>query len=54
MMSVLFRDKEYMDKNIDSVAFMRKLYDIHSSMQGMDSLNIDFSDVWTKEELYNN
>lgn len=54
MMSVLFRDKEYMDKNIDSVAFMRKLYDIHSSMQGMDSLNIDFRDVWTKEELYNN
>ena len=54
MMSVLFKDKAYLDKNIDSVAFMRKLYDIHSSMQGMDSLNIDFSDVWTKEELYNN
>lgn len=54
MMSVLFKDKNYLDKNIDSVAFMRKLYDIHSSMQGMDSLNIDFSDVWTKEELFDN
>ena len=54
MMNALFSDSVYVQKNIDRVAFVRKFYELNSSLQGMDSLNVNFNDVWTKEELFEN
>lgn len=54
MMNALFSDSAYVQKNIDRVAFVRKFYELNSSLQGMDSLNVNFNDVWTKEELFEN
>lgn len=54
MMNALFSDSAYVQKNIDQVAFVRKFYELNSSLQGMDSLNVNFNDVWTKEELFEN
>lgn len=53
MVNLLFSDKEYVNKNIDTIAFMRKFYEIKGSLLSDDS-PINFDDVWTKEEMYNN
>ncbi len=54
MITALFKDSVYVNENIDASSFMRRFYEIHCSIQGMDSLNIDFDDVFTDEELYGN
>ncbi len=52
MMKSLFTDSAYVAKNIDAVGFMRKLHEVHGTMQGIDDLDFDFSDVFTDDELY--
>ncbi|MCQ2959241.1 MAG: histidine phosphatase family protein [Bacteroidales bacterium] len=52
MMKALFSDSLYVLENIDAVGFMRKLHEIHGTMQGIDDLDFDFADVFTQEELY--
>lgn len=54
MISALFSDSIYVKDNIDKVQFMRKFYEIYGSMQGIDDLDFDFSDVFTDDELYGN
>lgn len=53
MINQLFSDKNYVEKNIDTIPFMRKFYEIKGSLLSDDS-PINFDDVWTKEEMYNN
>ncbi len=53
MVRQLFSDMDYVSKNIDTIAFMRKFYEIKNSLVCDDS-DINFDDVWTKEEMYNN
>lgn len=53
MVKQLFSDMDYVSKNIDTIPFMRKFYEVNSSLICDDS-DINFKDVWTKEELYNN
>lgn len=38
----------------DTTQFVRKFYEIYGSMQGIDDLNFDFTDVFTPDELYAN
>ena len=54
MIRALFSDSLYVEKNIDKIQFMRKFYEIYGSMQGIDDVNFDFSDVFTDDELYGN
>lgn len=53
MVNQLFKDMDYVAKNIDTIAFMRKFYEVKNSLVCDDS-DINFDDVWTKEEMYNN
>lgn len=53
MVKQLFSDMDYVAKNVDTIAFMRKFYEVNNSLVCDDS-DINFKDVWTKEELYNN
>lgn len=50
----IFSNKEFVNKNIDKLKFVRKLYDIASCLQDIDHLQISLYDVFTKEELWNN
>lgn len=52
MMKSIFSDSAYVAQNINSVEFMRKLHEIHGTMQGIDDLDFDFADLFTDEELY--
>lgn len=52
MMKSLFTDANYVAQHIDAVGFMRKLHEVHGTMQGIDDLNFDFEDVFTTDELY--
>lgn len=54
LVSSIFSNPEYVSKHIDKVAFMRKLYDISCSLQGLEHLDITLTDLFTKEELYDN
>lgn len=51
-MKLLFGDSLYVAKNIDPYEFQTKLYEITSSLQGMDSVDFDFNDLWTDDELF--
>ncbi len=51
-MKLLFGDSAYAAKNVDPYEFQTKLYEISSSLQGMDSANFDFNDLWTDDELF--
>ncbi len=51
-MRLLFNDSLYVSKKIDPYEFQTKLYEIGSSLQGMDSATFDFSDLWTDDELF--
>lgn len=53
MVKQLFSDMDYVEKNIDTIGFMRKFYEVKNSLLCDDS-DIRFDDVWTKEEMYNN
>lgn len=48
----LFKDSIYVAKNINSHDFFAKMYDIQSSLQGMDNQSFSFSNVWTDEDLF--
>lgn len=52
MMKAIFSDSSYVAQNIDAVHFMRKLHEIHGTMQGVDDLDFDFADLFTDDELY--
>ncbi len=54
MIDQLFSDKEYVAKNLDTIAFMRKFYEVNNSLMGMDEDKYNFDDVWTPEEKYAN
>lgn len=54
MINQLFSDKEYVAKNLDTIAFMRKFYEVNNSLMGMDEKEYNFDDVWTAEEKYAN
>lgn len=54
MIASLFSDEQYVAKNIDKVALMRKIYDISCSLQGVEHLDITLTDLFTKEELFDN
>lgn len=51
-MQLLFADSLYAAREIDPYEFQTKLYEIGSSLQGMDFAAFDFSDLWTDEELF--
>lgn len=53
MVRQLFSDMDYVSKSFDTIVFMRKFYEIKNSLVCDDS-DINFDDVWTKEEMYNN
>ncbi|MEE3483215.1 MAG: histidine-type phosphatase [Bacteroidales bacterium] len=53
MIHQLFSDMNYVNAHVDTIAFMRKFYEIKGSLLSDDS-PINFDDVWTKEEMYNN
>lgn len=53
MVKQLFSDMDYVSKSFDTIVFMRKFYEIKNSLVCDDS-DINFDDVWTKEEMYNN
>lgn len=54
LVASIFSDNEYVSKNIDKVSFMRKLYDISCSLQGLEHLDITLNDLFTPEELFEN
>lgn len=49
LMKSLFKDSAYVSKNINPHDFLAKMYDLQSSLQGMDHVEFDFSDVMTDE-----
>ena len=53
MIGILFSDPAYVGENIDTIAFMRKFYEMKNSLASEDS-DMNFDDVWTNEELYDN
>jgi len=54
LVASVFSDTAYVRKNIDKNMFMRKLFDLHSNLQGIDDLDFDFADLFTNEELFGN
>ena len=48
----IFSDAEYAKKNVNAVSFMRKIAELNANMQGIDDLDFDFNDFFTKEELF--
>lgn len=52
MMKSIFSDSSYVAENLNDVEFMRKLHEVHGTMQGIDDLDFDFEDVFTEDELY--
>lgn len=54
LVASLFSNPQFVDKHIDKVSFMRKLYDISCSLQGLEHLDITLTDLFTKEELFDN
>ncbi len=54
LVASVFSDTAYVRKKVNGQMFMRKLYDLHSNMQGIDDLNFDFSEFFTDEELFGN
>jgi hypothetical protein len=53
MMSLLFKDKDYVKKEINSIDMMNDFYNIAEDMQCLPELNLSFYDLFTKEELFN-
>lgn len=52
--NTIFADTAYAKSKVNGFQLMRKLYEINSTMQGIDDLDFDFSDFFTQEELFNN
>lgn len=54
IMQTIFSDTNYVQTSVDPIALVRKMYEIHGCMQGIDDLDFSFSDMFTLDELYGN
>lgn len=52
MMSLIFNDTSYVQKNIDPYDLMSKIYDIGNDLQDIEEIDFNFDDLWTDEELF--
>lgn len=53
-MKALFKNQDYVKKNVDPVSFIRKFYEITGSLQGIDNIDYNFNDIWTPDDWYGN
>ena len=52
IISTIFSDQEYVKEKIRADQFVSKLFELNSNMQNISDLDFDFSDFFTKEELF--
>lgn len=52
LMSSLFSNKDFVEKNVKQIQLMDNLYNIAEDMQCLPELKLSFFDLFTKEELF--